>query len=193
MVIDLENYVDKLVEIHLRNGNVVHKTIKRNRSNSSKYYPYYISGLGCYNRDGNLAYSVCSMSSDIIKISLIKPMEFTGIAQKRPNIDLEKFVGKNVLIKLNKESSGLSDLFFGSVGRGQTGCVYQIGQFNFTADGIRSLSSSQHIIEIYDEDAFYIHTKQIETIDDPAVEKAKEAVKALSEEQIAKLLYSLNS
>ena len=48
------------------------------------------------------------------------------------------------------------------------------------------------IEEIYGEGAYEIKTKQ--TFDEPsdaAVEKAKEAIKDLTEEQIAKLLHSL--
>jgi hypothetical protein len=53
-------------------------------------------------------------------------------------------------------------------------------------------TASLYITEIYGEGAYEIKTK--ETFDEPtdeAVEKAKDAIKDLSEEQIAKLLHSL--
>jgi hypothetical protein len=120
-------------------------------------------------------------------------MKFTGLAQKYPHIDLSKFIGKNVLIRLNCESSYFSHKQLKLIGKvvGEGKSIY-INGICFLNSGERAYHNKdkQWITEIYDEDAFHIVTKELPDVD-PEVEKAKEAVKNLSEEQIAALLHSL--
>jgi len=184
MSIHLDKYLNQEVQIELRNGEgyigVVEECLDSRFSFIFKIgnNPYY------YNTQG---YSCGAEPHDIVSIKpFTKTMKFTGLAQKHPHIDLNKFIGKTILIRLNKEYAGLSTQYIGKV----SGDL-DIGGVHFTNSGKRSYySTTQWITEIYEEGAFHIETKEIPDVD-PEVEKAKEAVKNLSEEQIAQLLHSL--
>jgi hypothetical protein len=193
MTINLDKYLNQEVQIGLRNGEyhvgVVQELL-------SPYYSFrfkvgdflqYYNTLGYYNT------SWTSEPYDIVSIKPFKPftktMKFTGLAQKHPNIDLNKFRGKTVLIRMNKEHMCLQAQFIGKVSDDDSGFL-EIGGFRFTNSGKRANYLTQWITEIYEEGAFHIETKEIPDVD-PEVEKAKEAVKNLSEQQIAQLLHSL--
>ena len=191
MTINLHKYLNQEVQIELRNGEgyvgVVQEwrdscfTFRFKIGNAPKYY----NTLGYYNN------SYCVEPHDIVSIKpFTKTMKFTGLAQKHPNIDLNKFRGKTVLIRLNKEHMCLQAQFIGKISDDDSGFL-DISGFRFTNSGKRANhKSTQWITEIYEEGAFVIETKEIPYVD-PEVEKAKEAVKNLSEEQIAALLHSL--
>lgn len=127
---------------------------------------------------------------DIISIQPLMK-NFTGIAQKYPHIDLNQFVGKIAFVKFNKAPlTKISSYTIAQIIPDNSG-EYSINTFWYTKDGKRSsFYGNNYITEIYDEDAFSVEFKEIPDVD-PEVEKAKEAVKKLSEEQIAKLLHSL--
>ena len=193
MSINLEKYNGQEVKIKLRNGEGYVGVVEEWRDPSWFIFrfkignaPEYYDTCGYYNN------SVCKEPYDIVSIKPItKTMKFTGLAQRYPNIDLTKFNGKNVLIRLNTECTGLQTQFIGKV------CYYDgtvnidISGYHFTNSGKRaSYPTKQWITEIYEEGAFAIETMEIHDVD-PEVERAKEAVKNLSEDQIAALLYSL--
>lgn len=191
MSINLHKYLNQEVQIELRNGEYYVGVVQERLS---PYYNFrfkvgdfskYYNTLGYYNN------SCCAEPHDIVSIKpFTKTMKFTGLAQKHPNIDLNKFRGKTVLIRLNKEHMSLQAQFIGKVSDDDSGFL-DISGFRFTNSGRRAnYTSTQWIIEIYEEGAFIIETKEIPDVD-PEVEKAKEAVKNLSEEQIAQLLHSL--
>jgi hypothetical protein len=112
-------------------------------------------------------------------------MEFTGLAQKAPNINLDLFVGKEVFIKFNKTRQGIDcPKMLGVVSmenRGEIyGNIYKINGFQFTPNGTRYYYSDQRITEIYDSNAFNLELKEII---DPSVEKVIEAIKKLNMQQ----------
>jgi hypothetical protein len=125
---------------------------------------------------------------DIKSISLLKEIPpLTGIAQKHPNINLEDFRDQKVFIKWS--TLGIPHSF---VQYNKYGEYWNVGNdTGFHKDGTIK-NSSIYIEEIYGPGAYYIVTKEIpDEPTDPAVEKAREAVKNLTEEQIAKLLHTL--
>ena len=195
MSIDLSQYVGKNVIVYLnRSYTPISGVVKTHDSRYySEKYPYVISGW-YFNREGR-GYSLPQIKS----IKLIdQPM--TGIAQQHPNINLQDFEGQDVYFKWNTGFEGFGKVIFvGGVVENdrQMWCIKIKGGLSieyYYADGIVSCTNS-YIEEIYGEGAYELITKQ--TFDmptessDPAVEKAKEAIKDLTEEQIAKLLHSL--
>lgn len=191
MSIHLDKYLNQEVQIELRNGEYHVGVVKECRASCFTFRfqivnaPQYYNTLGYYNN------SCCAEPYDIVSIKpFTKTMKFTGLAQKYPNIDLNKFIGKTVLIRMNKEHMGLSTQLIAKVNSYNSQICMDIGGYTFTDKGKRANYLTQWITEIYEEGAFIIETKEIPDVD-LEVEKAKEAVKNLSEEQIAQLLHSL--
>ena len=190
MIIRLDKYLGQEVQIELRNGEGYIGLVREIRDSCFSFRFIVGNAPKTYNSLGYYTNTDCAEPHDIVSIKpFTKTMKFTGLAQKHPNIDLTKFIGKTVLIRLNEEYMNLPAQFIGEVS-GDSNCI-AINGFYFTTSGKRyNHPTKQCITEIYDEDAFAIETKEIPDVD-PEVEKAKEAVKNLSEEQIAQLLHSL--
>jgi hypothetical protein len=113
-------------------------------------------------------------------------MNFTGLAQKTPNIDLARFVGETVLIKLNKYKDSLGGIHIGKLVIGSRLGTFEINGFIFTEDGKRYYNpTEQWITEIYGEDAFRIELKDII---DPEVETALKVIKSLTKDQLKEVL-----
>lgn len=190
MIINLDKYLGQEVQIELRNGEDYVGLVSECRDSSFEFKFKIGNAPKIYSKSGYYGI-VFAAPYDIVSIKPItKTMKFAGLAQKPPNIDLSKFNGKNVLIRLNKEYMGLHNQFIGKVNSNNSQTCIEIGGYNFTNAGDRANYPTQWITEIYEEGAFVIETKEIPDVD-PEVEKAKEAVKNLSEEQIAQLLHSL--
>jgi small nuclear ribonucleoprotein (snRNP)-like protein len=172
MTIDLSKYIGQEVVATLANGSTLVGVVKFN--NVSETYPYVIT-VWLFDRNGE-GFTMPNITS----ITTTNP-SMNGIAQRHPNINLSDFEGQNVYFKCMNGNK-----MFGTVVKSLSSdrCYVNIpcgGSF-ITSD----------IQEIYGEGAYEIRTKQ--TFDEPsdtAVEKAKEAIKDLTEEQIAKLLHSL--
>jgi hypothetical protein len=167
--IDLSKYVGKEVICTLEGGEI-HSGLVRELDPAYKF-PY---GIGrC---DFDISGKGCS-KSQIESIQLKNPM--TGIAQKHPNINLEDFEGQRCYVRW-------------SDGEDAIGCVNcRPGYWIIPGNGTHS-HFELHVKEIYGEGAYEITTK--DTFDAPstdAVEKATEALKDLTEEQIAKVLHAL--
>ena len=99
MTINLEDYLEKTVEVELRNGRVIggHKIYRKSVSNSYKYVlgPYFNS----YNQDGmNETYKRC----DIIKIKEIKEPE-TMSNVIRSKIDIFTIEDERVEVTLDDD------------------------------------------------------------------------------------------
>jgi len=176
--IDLSKYVGKKVKCTFNYDHtppligVVQKLGSRN-------FPY---DIGSYHFDkGGEGVS----QPRIATITVIDTMN--GPAQRHPNINLNDFEGKVCYVKWDDGGTYLGKVWFD-----QEEAFWVCGlTVELLMDGTLCGSTS-HITEIYGEGAYEIKTR--ETFDEPtdeAVEKAKEAIKDLSEEQIAKLLHSL--
>ncbi len=178
-------YLNQKVLVFFRNGSTREGVVYYNENHST--YPYKV-------RYDDKRYIKYTIHGEFVKehthpfdIISIQPLmkNFTGIAQKYPHIDLSQFVGKIAFVKFNISSYTIAQIIPDNSG------YYSINTFCYTKDGKRSsFYGINYITEIYDEDAFSVEFKEIPDVD-PEVEKAKEAVKKLSEEQIAKLLHSL--
>jgi hypothetical protein len=174
--IDLSKYVGKEVILTLNNNQTLSDELKFLKKHHSPY---------CYVVDG---YQFTQTGEGLSKpqiesIQLKTPM--TGIAQQHPNINLEDFEGQRCYVKWTqgREEIGLvkSDGPMWQVATSLSVC--RLGTFTPGRSFIR---------EIYGEGAYEITTK--DTFDAPstdAVEKATEALKDLTEEQIAKVLHAL--
>lgn len=191
MSIRLNKYLGQEVQIELLNGEgyvgVVSQFI-----NKGEFRFQIGNAPNLYNLLGHYSTNLGFEPYDIVSIKpFTKTMKLTGLAQKHPNIDLTKFNGKTVFIRLNKEYCALRTRFIGKVNCYITTDVVDISGYCFTTSGNRTnYPKEQWITEIYEEGAFAIETMPIPDVDQE-VEKAKEAVKNLSEEQIAQLLHSL--
>jgi hypothetical protein len=178
--IDLSKYVGRAVILTLNNEETLSGELQflKNHHNA---YCYVVSGWQ-FNKYGN------GFSRPQIKsIQLKNPTE--GIAQQHPNINLEDFDGQRCYVKW---SDGVESV----------GCVKSLNHYwdvpgycrsSFKKDGTHSCLTI-YVEEIYGEGAFDVTTK--ETFDAPstdAVEKATEALKDLTEEQIAKVLHALKT
>jgi hypothetical protein len=125
--------------------------------------------------------------TEITEITEVSTMN--GPAQRHPNINLNDFKDQMCIVKwsngkIQYDKVCCDDEEESSWAICLTEDIYSDGRVCGTA--------SLYITEIYGEGAYEIKTK--ETFDEPtdeAVEKAKDAIKDLSEEQIAKLLHSL--
>jgi hypothetical protein len=144
-------------------------------------FPYVIFGY-YFNANGK-GYS----HEDIKSIHVIKEIPLlTGIAQKHPNINLNDFTdGDTVYVKCKSGKEQITKIYKCNDG-------YFSMQFYQKIHNNGFIPGYGYIEEIYGPGAYHTVTKEIpdEPID-PAVEKAKEVVKDLTEEQIAKLLHSL--
>jgi hypothetical protein len=177
--IDLSRYVGKEVILTLDNNETLSGELQFLKNHQSAY---------CYVVD---KFRFCKTGEGLTKpqiksIQLKNPM--TGIAQQHPNINLEDFEGQRCYVKWN---DGVDDAI---------GCVsYELGYWNvpgdphcaFRKDGTHS-HDELYVTEIYGEGAYEITTK--DTFDAPSddvVTKATEALKDLTEEQIAKVLHAL--
>jgi hypothetical protein len=171
MTIDLSKYIGQEVVATFANGSKLIGTVRREKDDMA--YQYMICEY-CFSATGK-GYSKPQITS-ITPTNLMN-----GIAQRSPNINLEDFEGQHVYVK---GSAGKH--LFGKVTKSPDSKTWHIVNPN----GVGILTWD--IEEIYGEGAYEIKTKQ--TFDEPsdaAVEKAKEAIKDLTEEQIAKLLHSL--
>jgi hypothetical protein len=172
MTIDLSKYIGQEVVGTLADETKIIGTIKF--INEWESYPYSISGW-FFNKKGK-GYT----RSQITSITPINPT-MNGIAQCSPNINLSDFEGQKVYFKCVNDNE-----MFGTVVKSLSSNRCYV---NIPCGGSFITSDLQ---EIYGEGAYEIKTKS--TFDEPsdsAVEKAKEAIKDLTEEQIAKLLHSL--
>jgi hypothetical protein len=176
--IDLSKYVGREVICTLEGGEI-HSGLVRELDPAYKF-PYGI-GRCDFDKTGK-GYSKPQIES----IQLKNPM--IGIAQQHPNINLEDLEGQRCYVKW---SDGVEAI----------GCVKSLtcvgwdipGTDNrfFGKDGVYQ-NRALHVYEIYGEGAYEITTK--DTFDAPStdvVEKATEALKDLTEEQIAKVLHAL--
>lgn len=123
-------------------------------------------------------------------VTITEVSDMNGIAQRHPNINLNDFEGQTVYVKFKSGKYLLRD-----IEKKSKNIWYIHALMEYRKNGTPHNSQFDDrwdIEEIYGEGAYEIKTK--ETFDEPidiAVEKAKEAIKDLSEEQIAKLLHSL--
>lgn len=190
MSIRLDKYLGQEVQIELRNGEGYIGLVREIQDSGSSFRFKIGNAPKTYNSLGYYTNTDCAEPHDIVSIKpFTKTMKFTGLAQKHPNIDLTKFIGKTVLIRLNEEHMVLPAQFIGKVSEYSNSIAIN-GFFSTTSGELYDYQTKIWITEIYDENAFSVETKEILDVD-PEVEKAKEAVKNLSEEQIAQLLHSL--
>ena len=111
-----------------------------------------------------------------------------GTAQRHPNINLNDFKDQMCIVKWSNGKIQYDKVWYDEEDSWWAICLTD----GISSDGSLRGTASLYIAEIYGEGAYEIKTK--ETFDEPtdeAVEKAKDAIKDLSEEQIAKLLHSL--
>jgi hypothetical protein len=147
-------------------------------------YPYNIANW-IFTSTGN------GMSMPQI-VTITEVSDMNGIAQRYPNINLNDFESQEVYVKFKSGKCLLRTLE-----KKSKNIFYIHALMEYKKNGTPSSPGLQSddrwvIQEIYGEGAYEIKTR--ETFDEPtdiAVEKAKEAIKDLSEEQIAKLLHSL--
>jgi hypothetical protein len=131
---------------------------------------------------------------NIQAITVVNNMQSTGLAHKHPHIDLEQFVDKDVLIKFK---NGL--FMTSSISKAPDGRYRVLGLsvlLPYQRDGSRTdnYHNNYHIGEIYDTEAYEINTSSDFYLPpDPAVERAKEALKDLTEEQISEVLHDLKN
>ena len=201
--IDLSKFVDKTVLVTLRDNS--QKTCKLAEAPcSTSSYPYVIKNdagefVDSYTRDGriwkNLSFST---TRDIIGISQIPSFAKDAKSQARPHINLEDFLGKEVYVIMNKkvqEATGFSNRMIAKVERtSDKPDEYCIQGNYFNRDGTRAYESSKYIIEIHSTGSFEVVTNGIQDPPpkvDPKVQKAQEALKELTSEQIAKLWESI--
>jgi small nuclear ribonucleoprotein (snRNP)-like protein len=181
--IDLSKYVGKEVICTLEGGEI-HSGLVRELDPAYKF-PY---GVGRCDFDiSGKGYS----KSQIESIQLKNPM--IGIAQKHPNINLEDFEGQRCYVKWSDGRGSIGTILRKLSSSGISFWNVVEGSALYGKNGT-ALQSSAYIKEIYGEGAYEITTK--DTFDTPstdAVEKATEALKDLTEEQIAKVLHALKS
>lgn len=178
--IDLSKYVGKEVICILNSNQTLSGELEFFKSNPNDY---------CYVVDGwQFTITGKGLSKPQIKsIQLKNPM--TGIAQQHPNINLEDFEGQRCYVKWNDGVEAVGRNIVPSLSGywdvpGNSHCSYK-------SDGTHP-SYTLHVTEIYGEGAYEIITK--DTFDAPSddvVTKATEALKDLTEEQIAKVLHAL--
>jgi hypothetical protein len=117
--------------------------------------------------------------------------DMSGIAQRHPNINLNDFKDQMCIVKWSNGKVQYDKVWCDDEEESSWSiCLTE----DIYSDGRVCGTASLYITEIYGEGAYEIKTK--ETFDEPtdeAVQKAKEAIKDLSEEQIAKLLHSLKN
>jgi hypothetical protein len=177
--INLSKYVGKEVILTLDNNQILSGELLFLKKHHSPY---------CYKVDG---YQFTKTGEgltkpQIISIQLKNPM--TGIAQQHPNINLEDFEGQRCYVKWNDgvEAVGCVESTT-SNGWDIPGNLHRF----FGKDGVHQ-KKAIYVTEIYGEGAYQITTKDtFDTPGDDGVKKATEALKDLTEEQIAKVLHAL--
>jgi hypothetical protein len=181
-MIDLSKYINKKVKCFFVDGTSLVGTVSFTSSTHSccDEYPYIVANW-LFTSTGN------GMSMpQIVTITEVSAMN--GIAQSHPNINLNDFKGQMCIVKWSNGKIQYDKVWYDEEDSWWSVCLTE----GISSDGSVRGATSFYITEIYGEGAYEIKTK--ETFDDPtdeAVEKAKEAIKDLSEEQIAKLLHSL--
>jgi len=121
-------------------------------------------------------------------VTITEVSDMNGIAQRHPNINLSDFRDQMCIVKWSNGRIQYDKVCYDKEESWWSICLTE----EIFANGRVRGTASLYITEIYGEGAYEIKTK--ETFDEPtdeAVQKAKEAIKDLSEEQIAKLLHSL--
>jgi hypothetical protein len=196
--INLSKFLDKKVFVTFSNGSSgTYKLIHNADTRTS--YPYVLKNfvgepLDSYTPAGRIWMTKTS-SRDIVSISL-SPTLAKG--QARPHINLEDFLGKEVYVVMNSNTSdgtGWSNRMIGRVKhKHDDNTKYCIQGNYFEADGTRSWQSHKHILEIHSADSFEVVTNGIQDPPpkvNPKVEKARGILKELTPEQIAELWESL--
>jgi len=178
--INLAKYLGKQVILTLDNTETLSGELEFLKSHSATYC-YMVSGWQ-FTKTGK------GMSKPQIKsIQLKNPM--TGIAQQHPNINLEDFEGQRCYVKWSDGVAAIGHNIV-STRAGYWG-VPGNAHCSFQKDGTNP-SYTLHVTEIYGEGAYEITTKDtFDTPSDDVVKKATEALKDLTEEQIAKVLHAL--
>jgi hypothetical protein len=175
--IDLSKYIGKKVKCTFDNKNELIGVVCKDILDSP--YPYTI-GVRIFQKNG-----AGWRMGQIKTIEVISDKK--AIAQCHPNINLNDFEGQLCYVKWNEGTTALCMVWCDEPD------LWNVGlDMGLSSDGGGYPNPSHHITEIYGEGAYEIKTK--DTFDEPtdnAVEKAKEVIKDLSEEQIAKLLHSL--
>jgi hypothetical protein len=180
--IDLSWYAGKEVICTLVGGEILSGELKFLKKHHRPY---------CYVVDGyQFTQTGEGLSKPQIKsIQLKNPM--IGIAQKHPNINLEDFEGQRCYVKWSDGVAAIGRNIV-STRAGYWG-VPGNAHCSFQKDGTNP-SYTLHVTEIYGEGAFDVTTKDtFDTPSDDVVKKATEALKDLTEEQIAKVLHALKN
>lgn len=187
MTMNLSQYVGKPVKCELRSGKILVGVVEiRDNTNSNyKYrindyfynYSYTVDGIGLVN-------------SQIIRITQMN-QDFNGIAQKYPNINLDDFVNQTVMIVNRSGEKHITKLMKDS---DLDDCYYTMKYNTSRKDGYSFENCNWDIMEIYGEGAYEVNTKS--TFDEPEdkqIQEAKELLHKMNEEQIAKLLKSIQN
>jgi small nuclear ribonucleoprotein (snRNP)-like protein len=177
--IDLSKYVGRKVILTLNNEETLSGEVQflKNHHNA---YCYVVSGWQ-FTINGK-GYSKPQIKSILGK----NPM--TGIAQQHPNINLKDFEGQRCYVKWNDgvEAVGCVE----STASNRWDIPGNLNRF-FGKDGVHT-NKALYVTEIYGEGAYEIITKDtFDTPSDDVVTKVTEALKDLTEEQIAKVLHAL--
>jgi hypothetical protein len=185
--INLAKYIGKEVILTLDNTETLSGEVQFLKNHPDSYC-YLVSGWQF------TVYGKGFSKPQIKSIQLKNPM--TGIAQQHPNINLEDFEGQRCYAKW---SDGVEAI----------GCVKSTASNGWDIPGIdiddiiynahcsfqkdgTNPSYTLHVTEIYGEGAYQITTKDtFDAPNDDLVTKATEALKDLTEEQIAKVLHAL--
>jgi hypothetical protein len=175
--IDLSKYVGKEVICTLANNKILSSKLEVLPKVTTSYC-YVVDGWQ-FNKTGE-GYTKPPIKS----IQLKTPTD--GIAQQHPNINLEDFEGQKCYVKWNDGRVEIGFVKF-------NGLLWQVATtLNVIKAGI--YKPRIFIQEIYGEGAYEITTKDtFDTPSDDVVKKATEALKDLTEEQIAKVLHALKT
>jgi hypothetical protein len=180
--IDLSKYVGKEVIYTFYNGETRSGVVITKSDNT---YPYEICGRW-FSKSGKGYFT-----PQIKSIQLKNPM--TGIAQQHPNINLEDFEGQRCYVKWSDGRGSIGTILRKLSSSGISFWNVVEGSALYGKNGT-ALQSSAYIKEIYGEGAFDVTTKDtFDTPSDDVVKKATEALKDLTEEQIAKVLHALKN
>jgi hypothetical protein len=181
-IIDLSKYVGRKVILTLDNEETLSGEVQFLK-NDPYTYCYVVSGWQ-FTKTGK------GMSKPQIKsIQLKNPM--TGISQQHPNINLEDFEGQRCYVKWSDGRGSIGTILRRVSSSGSSSWDVVGKSALYSKNGTTSYSSI-YVTEIYGEGAFDVTTK--DTFDTPstdAVKNATEALKDLSEEQIARVLHAL--
>jgi hypothetical protein len=215
MTVDLSKFVGQKVRVtfaSLSDKNPwfgQYFTVGVNYTTLSDHYPYVLTDqngkvVTSYTREGH-RYKSFIDSLDIVDIQPFTPtmnntihefkVSFSNLGQAWPNIDLSKFVGEEVYVKVTEAQQGggsFSDRQM--IGRvklhtSELDASYVI-QGNFYArNGARQCARFGRIEAIYPTDAFTVLTADVEPAPEPQeVIQAKEALKKLTPEQLKQLI-----